>query len=617
MSWIFQELGNRAPNDPIGSEFFALENLGEMTEPLVRESIQNSTDNKIDKGSSEPVAITFKIVTTNKNLSDSSFFENLESHIKSDECGLISTPQSTQGVRTLLIEDFNTHGVRGDVAFHSTKAPTEKNDFHFLFRSLGRTGKTGDSLGSWGVGKNMYARVSTVATYFGYSIRDDTVPMILSGNSILRCHNVDGTDYDGHAIFGYADVNRKGLAMPVTSSSACEEFVSEFGLTRSTNQKGLSIVIPFLKEGVTVTNIVSAVIKQFSFPILRGDLIVQVIEKEHIELNATTLSTVLNEIETEEMERQKLVKHLAFIQWIIEDGFNAPISIDLGNGTKSPQWRSDLISDHNIEDALTKMEELDRVGFKVHFDIRKNSMVLPGSFYVFYEKDDSVQDSLTYQFYRNNLMVPGVEARVRRGYRALVLTEDATASMLREAEGPAHYNWTAETKHFKETYFHAQANISFVKNSIDRIIGRLIKPILEKDDTLLGSWFPREQEKKKGPPKRTDGPEPIKSNPQLKLSAIRGGIKIDDNPAIDSLASSYMLEVAYDTESGNPFVRYNVADFDIAKDSLKLSTLNVTILSTTENTLVFSPDDRKFLITLRGFDVKRDVVCRLVERSTE
>ena len=97
-------------------------------------------------------------------------------HIKIQE--LAGREYQTKIVITeLVIEDYNTDGVRGDLDFIDDEDGDSKTqDVFHLFRSLQKTGKGSDQenqeLGSWGMGKNMYAQTSNLGGFFGYSIRE-------------------------------------------------------------------------------------------------------------------------------------------------------------------------------------------------------------------------------------------------------------------------------------------------------------------------------------------------------------------------------------------------------------------------------------------------------------
>ena len=83
----------------------------------------------------------------------------------------------------MLIEDFNTTGVIGDIDFNSIKDSDKQNFFH-LFRSIGMTSKDKDNtetLGSWGMGKNTYAQESRISTFLGYSSRSESPKEFITG----------------------------------------------------------------------------------------------------------------------------------------------------------------------------------------------------------------------------------------------------------------------------------------------------------------------------------------------------------------------------------------------------------------------------------------------------
>jgi len=136
MKWIF---GNPTPpyQDPVDKEFFSLDQI--QDDAMVREAGQNSRDALLE--SETLVRLRFTIIEESKNsMEQSKFFADLYEHINADESGITTPPPNDEKYRFLVIEDFFTHGLLGDINYVSTREPQKINHYYYLLRWLGRTG---------------------------------------------------------------------------------------------------------------------------------------------------------------------------------------------------------------------------------------------------------------------------------------------------------------------------------------------------------------------------------------------------------------------------------------------------------------------------------------------
>ena len=92
---------------------------------------------------------------------------DLESLFKSD-CGYIA------------FEDFGTRGLTGDVNEWRLER-AEKNAFFSFFRAEGRSAKSGDNLGRWGIGKQVFPTASRLHAIFGLTVRQESPDSSVDG----------------------------------------------------------------------------------------------------------------------------------------------------------------------------------------------------------------------------------------------------------------------------------------------------------------------------------------------------------------------------------------------------------------------------------------------------
>ena len=135
-----------------------------------------------------------------------------------DDTALLALDDPSVPLRILYLEDYGSHGLHGD--------PDKKRDSH-LFKALylvGGTGKTEENAaqgGSFGFGKSAFVRASGTNTVIAHSVfeplPDDNVTSRLVGWTWWPGYAIDGTDYEGRAIFG---ANEGGHIVPMCDGDA-------------------------------------------------------------------------------------------------------------------------------------------------------------------------------------------------------------------------------------------------------------------------------------------------------------------------------------------------------------------------------------------------------------
>ena len=291
--WQFREMQPGEMNvDPIGGEFFATEAIGTLTDALVRESIQNSLDAAAGK---EPVKVRFSFFSGLRKDSDKCRalnIDNLVPHLEARHSGLQEVPSRNEGMSYILIEDFGTRGLQGDIyQYDDLEEEAKRNDFYYFWRNIGRTKKESTDLGRWGLGKTVFQAASKINAFFGLTVREEDGRKLLMGQCVLRIHKMNGKRYSPYGYFGSFDQN---LALPVEDFGYIEKFSEDFAVSRS-NQPGLTILVPYPDEDIHALDSVKSVIRHYFFPILSGKLICEVhfSQKKYL-LDAASVDDFLN-----------------------------------------------------------------------------------------------------------------------------------------------------------------------------------------------------------------------------------------------------------------------------------------------------------------------------------
>jgi len=258
IAWHFNKFRASQKNrQPTLGEFFSANK--NTASSLMREAMQNSLDARL-RNSAGPLAVRIYLSGDSRALSSNDikpFLGEARRHYEAEGSGLRNCPTKQEQCKYLVIEDFNTTGLNGDV--HQYEPPRqEENHFYSFFRAEGQSNKSGAARGRWGAGKFVFAKASRIRTFFGLTVRSEDDRIYLVGQAILKPHKLEGAMYMPDGWYGWTEDltldtgDEDYIHMPVDSQnhqSTLETFCRTFRLRRRT-ESGLSIVIPYIDEDV-------------------------------------------------------------------------------------------------------------------------------------------------------------------------------------------------------------------------------------------------------------------------------------------------------------------------------------------------------------------------------
>lgn len=237
-----------------------------LSEALVREPIQNSCD---APSGSEPIKVTFSLTTLSGSAAKAfaAQLDPLRSHLS--VCGVDPSILDSDTIRILAIEDFNTTGLTGSFE------EVDHGNFDRFWRAVGEGEKKGKDLGRWGLGKLVYSSASSAKAFYGLSVSADHPAPSLMGQVVLKNHRLGPLFYPAHGFFFEGRSSALNLQKPIQDAAEIEAF-RQLACLKRTTQKGLSVVVPFLVDGIDETSLISGVVNNYYFPILAGRLLVEV-----------------------------------------------------------------------------------------------------------------------------------------------------------------------------------------------------------------------------------------------------------------------------------------------------------------------------------------------------
>jgi hypothetical protein len=618
VSWAFPPRGRQKWRDPVTEEFFANSDLLTDISSLVRESIQNSLDARLDK--SKPVRVIMKIAQNDMKL-QVKYFGGLQNHLDACEESGIGYKVDAPG-RYLVVEDFNTIGLGGDVTL--AEVPNGKREgwgYTFFAHMEGAGNRRTGGLGTWGVGKVVFPKLSRIKAFFALSVRSPEHSFggpqrILFGQSILKFHQIGPQTFQPDGWF--AEDVAPDVYGPV-DPEVIDPFTADFGLRR-TNDLGLSLVVPHIPESVSVEKLRDAVIRQYFVAILSSSLEVEIEDQgKIIVLNSSTLETEVKNLTMDgaallDQSAQQMSQNIEICKAFFDDGSlggNA-YELDIRGGFTA----STFTLPEDLKTSLRKSLEGGSVaGLKISMPLAKAEME-PGAdssahLWVLLKRNDGVRVSPTYS--RQGILVPGKSRSLSDHIPLVLVQEGKLAELLALAEGPAHESWDAKSKGFVKKYGETPKHEAQLVNAVRQlphwIVGGISAREGEQDLKAMAEWFPKKSDGKGDPlPPPPPPPPPTPKQPSVLAYPKGAGFVIKNAQTKLPKGTRLTVQVAYAVSAGNPFTSWSKLDFDFESSFEPLKTsVDVELVSGNVFTITVLKEEWEFelqsLLTLRDLEL--------------
>jgi hypothetical protein len=621
-SWEFRRMTRGEINvDPIEGEFFSTEVLGSLPDALVREAIQNSLDAGIP---GEQVKVLISFPSSDNYLqtpSSEPYLRGLEIHLDSENSGLQERVELTDPMDFILIEDFGTRGLEGDIREDEDRGAQEsKNDFFYFWRNIGRAVEGTTARGRWGLGKTVFQAASRVNSFFGLTIRRDESEKLLMGQSVLRIHWSQGTKYAPYGYYGQFDGD---FALPVEDRARTEEFCRDFSIRRR-NEPGLSVVIPFPDKEIKPEAILRAVIHQYFFPLLAEDLVVIVASGRNQQvLDARSIFQYVSL--SDWSEKDTVLRRLELAKWSLGLSPDQFEKLQEPAPNRAPKWEESLFERAQLKRLREDFDNGARLALVAPLWVKRaNKDIQHSSFKIILERDPYLDPGEDH-FLRDGVAITGISSLRQKGIRVIVTVSDRPLSrMLGDSENPAHTEWQERSPKFRGRYDWGTTCLRYVKNSPREIARVLSRPAEGRDPRVLRDFFyvdlPKEDQpgNTEGRPAPKRGLEPgqrfpleITGDRTFQVHKTKQGFRLTADPIAKVLPREISIEMAYDVREGNPFKRYRILDFELDKPPIKVKAAGLRIQHPRANVLYLVLEKRDFHLSLTGFDPNRDLKIRM------
>jgi hypothetical protein len=634
--WVFEELRGaavrRGPNERL---LFRTEQTGEGEYPgndsLVREILQNSLDAACGTAAVRVRLAIHEPGEAPRARRLATYFARLRPALSDTDIRFDAHGAPQQPCRFLVCEDFGTRGLEGDtklfrIARARGASENGRQDFFWFWRNIGLSGKTGDDLGRWGLGKTVYRAASAVRCMFGVTIRHSDRRRLLMGQAVLQIHRWKGKEYQPEG-YWCAGQNRDEVPLPIEDHDEIDQFCREWRLTR-TNEPGLSVVAPFVPEELRAESLLQAVAVHFFSRIVRGELIVEVVGSGigSVTLDAQRIEDACRTIVWNGPKRTK--RHVAppidFARRALE--VKNLVATRLLGQERLPELTEASFAADDLANLRRRFAAGQLTSVRVRLWLpRRQGKGQVGELDVHLQRLGDALRCDTY-YVREGMTITKINSHAaQRGIQALVNVEPGPlAKLLGDAEGPAHEDWDTSLDRPDREWKLWKGRVKFVRGIVDHLVEVLSPPATEPDFDLLSDFFSLPQyagpqrgrqrgDKRAQPP----GLEGIEWEPKwYQITQRAGGFSISRVAGVPMPAGAALkVSIAYDLPQGDPLRHWNPLDFCIGNSDGALPPrgkgLRATLLA--GNVVHLYALEEDFHFALQGFDEHRDLFVRVDE----
>lgn len=617
--WHFRQFapGDNLSDPDFTKALFASDSETAVARSLVREAIQNSLDARREDATAVHVRIAIHRGHSAAPAADAApFTRGLKAHIEASDNGLPERPALSGPIPFLVIEDFGTKGLRG-APEHWKPTGIGNNAFFLFFRALGKSGKENESRGRWGVGKFVFPMSGRAHAIWGLTVPSDTCVPMLMGRAVLRTHEAAGAQWhpDGH--WGERASATSNLVTPTSAPELLARFREVFRISRR-DEPGLSVVVPWLIDEITVQALRSAVLGEYFLPLLRGELVVRLEENGSVEtLDGDAVRTWASRSDDRKLrERLDLAVRIVDGRGVISLEWPATL-----------QWQQLTLNPDDLPTSLrdtlrTALDDGQIISVSIPVTVgRKDSQVAPTGYLKLHMRRADAIGAVRPLLIRDGISLTEDRTKAVYDHVCLAIAEKcALATAIGDAETPAHEQMQHEL--LKDRYKYPRKLVTFVREAPAALLRAIRHGDSEDDPYSLASFFPVESDDgplKPAPKPKSKGKDPNGKLPPLppasprrfRVARVKGGFSVSGTPEAPSLPEELSVAVAYDVRRGNPFARYRPFDFDLSGSLLQRSAVDCEVVASEGNRVTVRPSARGFSLTITGFDPERDLIVRV------
>ena len=593
-NWVWPNVGAIPIHQGLDSEMFDRTDYP-FSATLVREAIQNSLDARLDKAKPVLLRFTFHKENIGKRhalLSEViSHRERAQLHVPSEWInGRISW---------LLVEDFNSKGLSGDLA-------NRTGDFWNYWLNFGLSNKKGEGRGGRGFGRVTFLIASQIRTVIGYTKRDDDKETAVCGMTVLRAQkegkHLKSTD-------AYLAKGEKGDVYDLHNTPEFHAYVREslaFQGYDGTYQSGLGLAILYPFHELNADIIFAAAIENFA-PAIMDDTLKLIVNDTT--LDSASIMDIASEHEDQFKDEAIKSNIRRFLNLVRQANDKPPIhTINLPTAQKS--HFETLRTTTEIADLQSRIVDDGDIVLEICFPLKRSGNTTLVSIRAVIGPSLSERRPID-RLFREGMSLPLVTARTPSSLDLVLLVRKGQlATYLNFCEGKAHLD-LLESKEVLQTLsergFDGHQVKRLVKSLPDELRSLLTQDVTTPDSQVFDRYFSMpvsKQNKKKGHEERDEPIEPIPppNPPVFLVDTLQNGLRIYANPDFSGWPMNVTVRLAYADGNRRP----TWSPFDFKFEELLISSENCEI-STENDKLRAQNCGAKTVIEVTGFDTNREL----------
>jgi hypothetical protein len=196
-----------------------------QSETFIREMLQNSCDQRVNKTSSIDFLVDVASLSGSKKSYLNQFLETAKtSQDPLDIAGILKQPE----IEVIYVADRGTAGLNGPV---DASIDSKESNFAGFFFNVGRPTTESSTGGSFGLGRTVLTNASQYSTVIVFSqfFENSSLHSRLMGMAIARSFNADGKKYTGRHWLGIS-ANSSGTSVKPFEGSAAIRIAEQLGL---------------------------------------------------------------------------------------------------------------------------------------------------------------------------------------------------------------------------------------------------------------------------------------------------------------------------------------------------------------------------------------------------
>ncbi|MBC6407242.1 MAG: hypothetical protein GDA40_03495 [Rhodobacteraceae bacterium] len=591
--WIWPDVGPTPIQQGLDSEVFDSEDH-RYNETLVREAIQNSLDARRDPNRPARMHFTFHRGPVG---AAAPFLAQLMAY-RQQAALPIPSEWNDGEIRWLVVEDFNTTGLRGDLS-------DRRSDFWNYWLNFGISNKDGRGRGGRGIGRVTFLIASQINSVIGYTRRAEDSALALCGMA-ARLYKSEGSLKSTHAYLAN-EINGNIYALHDTP-----EFYNDarqaFGFTgyQGFDDSGLALVIPYPHSDLHEEGILAAAIENFAPAFFSNSLELKVGARV---LNASTIETTAREGDVAECINNDAIKadvdrYLGLVRRALNPRVAHRLFLRSATTKALQEWRKTP----DIEDLQHKVTTQD-IAIKLSFPLRKDDERHEVSLHAVIGPAARTRKPLD-QFFREGMSLPNVKASSPGALDLVLLVRDGLlAQYLNCCEGKAHLDLLRSQEvraKLKEKGF-GGLNARHLVKSLPRELRRLLTPETTKADaSVFARYFSKPSQKpdrvhSAGKPK---GVPPLPKQPPglLRIKTLEDGLRVRADPDFQDWPVDVSITIAYADGTSRP--KWSAHDFTLEKLTIEHQDCHLECENNQVRALNCGPDT---VIKITGFDANREL----------